>query len=96
MCWIACTERPQPRASCMSVRSFMTKRPRTRVWSGRPLTRRPFQGEIFERDWSAASSIVHVAVEIDEGDIGVGARRDRALARIKAPDLRRIGRAQRT
>ena len=56
MCWMACTERPQPRTPSISLRSFMTKRPRTKVCSGRPLTRRPFHGEIFERDCSAASS----------------------------------------
>ena len=39
-------------------RPFITKRPRTSVWIGKPFTRRPFQGEIFERDCIAASSIV--------------------------------------
>src|SRR5262249_24535977 len=59
MRWIVCTERPQPRVSGISCRSRMTKRPRTRVWTGRPFTRRPFHGVIFARDWSLASSIVH-------------------------------------
>ena len=49
---------PSPCVSGTSVRSFMTKRPRTSVWIGRPLTLRPFHGEIFERDCSLASSMV--------------------------------------
>ena len=45
-----------------SVRSRITKRPRTMVWTGRPFTLRPCQGEIFERDCILASSMVHSRV----------------------------------
>ncbi len=43
ICWMAWTERPKPRVSATSVRSFMTKRPRTSVWSGRPFTVMPVE-----------------------------------------------------
>ncbi len=46
ICWMAWTERPQPRVSATSTRSFMTKRPRTSVCSGRPFTGRPCHGVI--------------------------------------------------
>ena len=48
--WMAWTERPQPRVPVTSDRFFITKRPRTSVWIGRPLTRRPWNGVIFESD----------------------------------------------
>src|SRR5262249_33992236 len=41
ICWIVCTERPQPRVPSISARSRMTKRPRTIVWIGSPFTGRP-------------------------------------------------------
>ena len=84
---------PSRACRASSARSFITKRPRTSVWIGRPFTRRPWNGVIRDSDCSLASSIDPFAGEIDDRDVGVGAGLDDALARIEPPDLRRIGRA---
>ena len=94
ICWMACTERPKPRVSGTSDavahdEAAAHQRVHRQALHDRAAVQRRDPGErlqlgVVDRPF---------AVEIDDRDIGVGAGLDHALARIEAPDLRRIGRA---
>ena len=54
------TWRPQPRASRTSARSRCTKRPRTKVWTGIPVTGLPSKGVTLPRLCRLAAATVSV------------------------------------
>ena len=85
---------PEPR-STFSSPSSTTMRPRLSTVSGQPLYAHALVGRVADASCIIAAVIVTSHLRIPDRDVGVGADRDRALARVQAVHARVVGRGER-